>query len=91
MNLKQTKDGVLVEVQVKPNSKRFKISIEAGVIVVFCKEHPIRGRVNRELVKKFSKVFHAKVELVSGATSRQKMLLIKGVDKKAVEKLVNGK
>lgn len=88
MNLKQTEDGVLIKVYVKPNSKLFKISIDAGEIVVFCTEQPVKGRVNKELLKEFSKVFHKKVELVSGFTSEQKILLIGGVAKREVEQLM---
>ncbi len=88
MNLKETEDGVVVEVFVKPNSKRFKITIDDGEIVVFCTEQPVKGKVNKELVKEFSKLFHAKVEFVSGLTSKQKKLLITGVEKSEVEQLL---
>jgi uncharacterized protein (TIGR00251 family) len=87
MNLKETEDGVIVEVFVKPNSKSFKMTVDTDEIVVFCTEHPVRGKVNKELVKEFSKFFHAKVELVSGVTSKQKRLLITGVSKSEVEQL----
>jgi uncharacterized protein YggU (UPF0235/DUF167 family) len=43
--------------------------------------------VNKEIVKAFSKLFHAKVEIVSGLTSKQKRLLIKGVAKSEVEQV----
>lgn len=89
MNLKQTEDGVLVEVYVKPNSKKFKIFVEDSEIVVFCTEQPVKGRVNRELLKELSKIFHAKVELVSGSTSQQKVLLIRGIVKKELEQLAH--
>ncbi len=88
MNLKEIEDGVVVEVFVKPNSKRFKITIDDGEIVVFCTEQPVKGKVNKELVKEFSKLFHAKVEFVSGLTSKQKRLLITGVEKSEVEQLL---
>ena len=88
MNLKETEDGVVVEVFVKPNSKSFKITIDDGEIVVFCTEQPVKGKVNKELVKEFSKLFHAKIEFVSGLTSKQKRLLITGVAKSEVEQLL---
>ncbi|TRO53151.1 hypothetical protein E2P63_02665, partial [Candidatus Bathyarchaeota archaeon] len=78
---------VIVEVFVKPNSKGFKIAAGTDEIVVFCTEQPIRGKVNKELLKEFSELFHAKVELVSGVTSKQKRLLITGVSKSEVEQL----
>ena len=91
MNLKEIEDGVVVEVFVKPNSKRFKITIDDGEIVVFCTEQPVKGKVNKELVKQFSKLFHTKVEFVSGLTSKQKRLLIKGISKSEVEQLLHTK
>ncbi len=79
MNLKKIEDGVVIEVFVKPNSKSFKITFEDDEIVVFCTEQPVKGKVNKELVKEFSRLFHAKVELVSGVNSKQKRLVIQGV------------
>jgi uncharacterized protein (TIGR00251 family) len=91
MNVKETKDGAVIEVFVKPNSPKFKIAIDNDEIVVFCAEQPVKGKVNKELVKEFSKLFHAKVELVSGLTSKQKRLLITGVAKSKVEQLLRAK
>jgi uncharacterized protein (TIGR00251 family) len=91
MKVNETKDGVILEVFVKPNSQRFDIVVGDDEIVVFCTEQPVKGKVNKELVKEFSKLFHAKVELVSGLTSKQKRLLIKGVAKNEVEQLLRAK
>jgi uncharacterized protein (TIGR00251 family) len=91
MNIKETEDGSVLEVFVKPNSHRFEITVDDGEIVVFCTEQPIKGKVNRELVKEFSKLFHAKVEVVSGLTSKQKRLLLVGVRKSGVEQLLRAK
>ncbi len=86
MKPKQEEYSNAVEIFVKPNSNKFKITNDG--FVVLCKEQPIEGKVNKELLKEFLKVFHAKVELVSGLTSRQKILLITGVSKGKVEKLL---
>ena len=91
MNVKETKDGVVLEVFVKPSSQRFDITVDDGEIVVFCTEQPVKGKVNKELVKEVSKLFHAKVEIVSGLTSKQKRLLITGVAKNEVEQILRAK
>jgi len=91
MNVKETKDGAVIEVFVKPNSSKFKITVDDGEIVVFCTEQPVKGKVNKELMREVSKLFHAKVELVSGLTSKQKRLLIKGVAKNEVEQILRAK
>jgi uncharacterized protein (TIGR00251 family) len=88
MRINEVKDGVILEVNVKPNSKEFKIAVEGEEIVVFCVERPVKGKVNRELLKEFSRLFHNKVELVSGCTSKQKKLLIRGFVKSEVERIL---
>ena len=72
----------------KPNSKEFKIMVEEDEIVVFCKEEPFKGKVNKELVKELSKLFGRRVELVSGFTSKNKKLLIKGMGKSEIERIL---
>lgn len=91
MKLGETKDGAIIEVFVKPSSPKFKIVIGDDEIVVFCTEQPVKDKVNRELVKEFAKLFHAKVEVVSGLTSKQKRLLTTGVKKSKVEQLLRVK
>ena len=88
MGINEVKDGVILDVNVKPNSKEFKIVVEGDEIVVFCVEAPVKGKVNKELVKEFSRLFHSKVELVSGFTSKQKKLLIRGFRKSEGERIL---
>ena len=80
-----------MEVYVKPRSKDFKIVSDCGEIVVFCKEEPVRGKVNKELVRELSRLFHRNVKLVSGFSSKQKRLFIKDVEKDEVERILSGK
>jgi hypothetical protein len=88
MRINEVKDGVILEVNVKPNYREFKIVVEGDEIVVSCVEKPVKGKVNKELVKEFSRLFHTKVELVSGFTSKQKKLLIRGFGKSEVERIL---
>ena len=89
MKILETKDGVIIEVFVKPNQPKFNVTIDGGEILVTSTEEPVKGKVNKELIKELSRIFHAKVELVSGSTSRQKQLMIKGVEKNQVEQLLH--
>jgi uncharacterized protein (TIGR00251 family) len=91
MKISETKDGAIMEVFVKPNSAKFETLIGNDEILVFCTEEPVKGRVNKELVKEFSRLFHSKIEIISGFTSKQKKLLIKGVKKSEVEHLLRTK
>jgi len=85
MKIQKTKQGVILEIHVKPRSKEFKIVVEGDEIMVFCKEEPVKGKVNKELIKQFSRLFHKNVKLVSGFTSKQKKVLIKDAEKSEVE------
>jgi uncharacterized protein (TIGR00251 family) len=89
MKLTETKDGTIIEVFVKPNQPKFNITLDGNEILVHCTEEPVKGKVNKELIKELSKLFHTKVELVSGVTSRQKQLLIKSIAKNEVERLLH--
>jgi uncharacterized protein (TIGR00251 family) len=91
MKFNGTKDGTIIEVFVKPNSPKFRTMVENEEILVFCANEPVKGKVNKELVKELSKLFHSKVEVVSGFTSRQKRLLIRGVGKNEAERLLRNK
>jgi len=88
MKLTETKNGTIIEVFVKPNQPKFNVKIDGDDIVIFCTEEPVKGKVNKELIKELSKLFHAKIEIISGLTSKQKKLLITGVEKSEAEQLL---
>jgi len=89
MKVQEANQGIILDVFVKSRSKEFKIMVEGGLIVVFCREKPVKGKVNKELVKELSRLFHRKVELVSGFTSKQKRLLIQDAEKSEVERILS--
>ena len=88
MSTKETKDGSLITIFVKPNQPKFKITIDGDEVVVCSAEAPEKGKVNMEILKEFTRLFHTQVELVGGAASRQKQLLVKGLSKCQVEQLL---
>ena len=77
MKLVKTAEGVMLEVYVKPKSKEFKILVKNDSLVVFSHEAPVKGRVNKELVRELSKFFRRRVDIVSGLTSHNKRILIR--------------
>jgi len=79
MKLQETAQGVVMDVHVKPNSKQFRIELDGDEILVLCREAPVKGKVNKELLNQFSRLFGRRAELVSGFTSRQKRLLISDI------------
>lgn len=88
MKLQEVSRGVLIDVFVKPNSKRFQLKREDGELVALCSEAPVKGKVNKELLKHLSRFFGHKVELVSGFTSRQKRFLINEIAAKEVKEIL---
>ncbi len=88
MKIIETKNGAIIEVYVKPKSKKFEVLLEGDEIVVRSTEEPAKGKVNKEILKNLSKLFQTDVELVSGATSRHKHLLLKGLTENEVRSLL---
>jgi|Deesub1362B_J571_1020462.scaffolds.fasta_scaffold00231_14 hypothetical protein len=78
--LKQTDKGVLITLEVTPNSKQTEIP--AGYnewrksVVVRVKSPPSRGKANSEIVKVMEKLFGRKVEIVKGVTSSHKQVIV---------------
>ncbi|MCX8151111.1 MAG: DUF167 family protein [Candidatus Bathyarchaeota archaeon] len=91
MKLNENKDGVFLEVFVKPNNQKFEVVVEGYNMVVRCTEEPAKGKANKEIIKELSKLFSSEVEIVRGFASRQKMLLIKGAKKTEIEKLLKSR
>jgi len=88
MKLQETAQGVVLDVHVKPNSKKFRVKLDEDELVVSCREAPVKGKVNKELLKQFSRLFNRRVELVSGFTSRQKKLLISNIEAEEVNRVL---
>ena len=88
MNLVETEDGTIVEIYVRLNQPRFKVTLNGEEIVISSTEEPVKGRVNKEIIKELTRIFHSKVELVSGSTSREKKLIVKDLRKTEAERIL---
>ena len=88
MHINETKEGTILQVWVKPSSRTFKVVVNEDDVTVQCTEDPEKGKANRELINQLSKLFHKEVAIVSGASSKQKLVLIKGTSKSEVERLL---
>jgi uncharacterized protein (TIGR00251 family) len=89
MKISETKDGFVLDIFVKPNSSKFEVAIEDEELVVRCTEEPVKGKVNKEIVKELSKLLRCRVEIISGLASRQKRIIVKGLEKQTIENLLN--
>ena len=88
MKLKETPQGVVLDVYVKPNSREFRLEIDEDTVIVWCPKAPVKGKLNKELLKNFSRLLGCRVELVSGYTSRQKKLLISDTDTNKINQII---
>lgn len=84
----ETKDGLILDVLAKPRSQTAKIVVERDEVIIFCREEPAKGKANKEIVKMLSRLFHRRVELLSGFSSRQKKLLIRDAKKGDFERVI---
>ena len=85
MSIAETIDGVILTIFVKPTAPKFKIELDGNEIVVYSTEEPVKGKVNKEIIKELTKLFRKEIEIVSGATSKQKKVLIRNIRKKEIE------
>ena len=90
MRVTEIEGGCILEVTVKPRSRAFKVAIEGENIVVFCTEEPVKGQVNKEIIKELTRLIHRKVELVSGFSSREKKLVVRDITKSEIEVFLKG-
>ena len=89
MSIAETKDGIILKVFVKPNSQSFKVLFDCHEIIIYSTEEPVKGKVNKQIIRELTRLFHAKVELISGSTSKEKQLIIFGINKNQVEQILN--
>jgi uncharacterized protein (TIGR00251 family) len=89
MKIKETEEGLILEVFVKPKSKNSRIEIDNREAKFFCKKPPHKGKVNKELIKVFSNLFRVEVKIISGLTSNQKIILLRGLNKMSFEKIIS--
>jgi uncharacterized protein (TIGR00251 family) len=88
MKLQVTAQGVVLDVYVKPKSENFRVELDGDELVVSCREAPVKRKVNRELLKKLSRLFDRRVEIVSGFSSRKKKLLIRDIEAEEVNRIL---
>ena len=77
--LRQSKAGILIDIEVVPNSKKESMEYDEWTsrIKVKIKEPAVKGKANAGVIRKFSVLFGG-CEIVSGNLSRKKTLLVSG-------------
>lgn len=90
--IKEIDDGVLVDIDVSPNSANFSISGYdkwRNEIQVKIKSIPQKGKANKEITKEFTELTGSDVEIISGLKSQHKTLKIFGLSKQSFLDILN--
>ena len=85
--IKETKDGIIINLKIVPNSSKNDIVSEDGFIKVKITAQPLEGKANKALVEFLSKKFKipkTSIEILKGETSKEKTLLFKVLDEEKV-------
>ena len=81
--IKQTSEGILVNIKIVPNSSKNDIVLENEFVKVKITAQPIEGKANKALLEFLSKKFKipkTSIEIVKGETNKEKTLLFKTND-----------
>jgi uncharacterized protein (TIGR00251 family) len=88
----QTKDGVLLKIEVSPKSDKFMIcgyNVWREGVEVKIKALPQKGKANKEIIDEFTKIIKNPVEIISGHKSHHKTLKIYNINKEELIKILN--
>jgi hypothetical protein len=81
LNLRPTDKGIIILVKVIPGSSKSELSdIIDGVLKIKLNSPPIEGKANSECIKilsKFLNIPKSSIEIINGAKSKNKSVLIK--------------
>ena len=91
--VKDTSEGVTFTVKVHPRARKNAITGTVGeALKLALTAPPVEGRANQAVVEFFADLFEiprSSVTIASGATSRNKRILIAGLDRPAVLQRLN--
>lgn len=90
--LKQTKDGLILNIRISPNSSKNIILKDETGLKIKLTAQPIEGKANKALIEFLSKqlkIPKTSIEILKGETSKEKTLLIKIFDNDKIENIRN--
>ncbi len=76
--INKTKDGILVNIKISPNSKKNEIIKDGDIIKIKITAQPIDGKANKAVIEFLSKHFKipkTSIKIVKGETSKEKTIL----------------
>lgn len=88
--LKETKDGILLQIKISPNASKNAIIRDETGFKIKLTAQPIEGKANKALIEFLSKQFKipkTSIEILKGETSKEKTLLLKIFDNDKVQNI----
>lgn len=88
--IKQTPEGIIVNIRISPNAKRNEIIKDGEIIKVKITAQPIDGKANKALVEYFSKLFKVpktSIKILKGETSKEKTILFQVYDEDKLQNI----
>lgn len=89
--LKQTPDGIIINIKISPNAKKNEIINESEITKIKITAQPIDGKANKALIEFLSKNFKipkTSIKILKGETSKEKTILFMTQDEEKL-KLLN--
>ncbi|MCX5850275.1 MAG: DUF167 domain-containing protein [Deltaproteobacteria bacterium] len=91
--LRESKNGLTFNIQVIPHASRAEISdVQDGALKIKVTAPPVEGAANEACIKLLAKELGLKksqMEILSGAKSRRKTILVKNINKSDLELKIN--
>lgn len=90
--LKETPDGIVVNIRISPNAKKNEIINDGDIIKIKITAQPVDGKANKALIEYLSKNFKipkTSIKILKGETSKDKTILFKTSDTEKVKLLNN--
>lgn len=88
--IKETKDGIIVNIKISPNSKKNEIINEGEFVKIKITAQPIDGKANKAVIEFLSKNFKipkTSIKILKGETSKEKTILFCTQDEEKIKKL----
>ncbi len=86
--MKQTDEGLIVNIKISPNAKKNEIINEGEFVKVKITAQPIDGKANKALIEFLSKNFKipkTSIKILKGETSKEKTVLFMTNDTEKIE------
>ncbi len=90
--IRQTTDGIIVNIKISPNAKRNEIIKDGNNIKIKITAQPVDGKANKSVIEFLSKNFKipkTSIKILKGETSKEKTILFSTSEEEKVKLLYN--